>query len=353
MRGSFAGTGGSGGNPSWAWRCVFALLLLALQPLVWAGSQDYQIGAGDTLKISVYENPELATEVRVTQKGQVRFPLIELVVVGGLTLDQAEDLIAKRLKDGNFILHPHVNISVVSYRSQQVSVLGFVGKPGLYPLEKPTKLSELIALVGGVLPTGSDELVIQRGDTEHRVHLSIDQNEAFLDGTPAKDIAMQAGDIVFVPKAPVYYIQGEVEHPGPMRLERAMTVQQALAAAGGVGPRGSEKAVRIKRRTAQGTLEVHAAGPDELVLPNDVLMVDLWQFYIYGEVQRPGPYRIEPRMSFQQALVVGGGATPRGNNKGLRVFRQKKDGTTDTLDDVKLTDPVMPDDVIFVKERLF
>jgi polysaccharide export outer membrane protein len=334
-------------------RAALTLLLWLGCALTWALPQDYQIGAGDTLKVTVDENPDLATEARVLQNGQIRFPLIELVSVAGLTVDQAEDLIAQKLREGNFVLHPHVNLAITSYRSQQVSVLGYVGKPGLYPLEKPTRLSDLLAQVGGIQPSGSDELVIQRGDGEHHVRLTIDQNQAFLDGDASKDIAIQAGDIIYVPKAPVYYIQGEVGHAGPLRVERGMTVHQALAAAGGAGPRGSERSVRIKRRNALGALEVHAAALDEPVQADDVLTVELWQFYIYGEVQRPGAYRVDPQLSLQQALVIGGGATARGSNKALRVYRRHPDGETEILDSLKLTDPVLPDDVIFVRERLF
>lgn len=331
-----------------------ALVLLCLHASgAQAAPQDYQIGPGDTLKIAVYENADLETEARVLQNGQIRFPLIEQVTVAGLTVDQAEDLIAKKLRDGNFVIHPHVSVSIVTYRSQQVSVLGYVGKPGLYPLDKPTRLSDLLALVGGVMATGADEVVIQRGDGERRQHLRIDLNRAFMDGDPSQDVEIRAGDIVFVPKAQVVYMQGEIGHPGPERLERAMTVHQALSAAGGIGPRGSERSVHIKRRDAQGQFQVHTAELDELLQADDVLTVDLWQYYIYGEVQRPGPYRIEPGLTLQQALVIGGGATPRGNNKGLRVYRRNAKGDTDTLEDLKLTDPVLPNDVIFVKERLF
>jgi polysaccharide export outer membrane protein len=341
------------GMPSSLQRVTMAVVVWAWALVAVALPQDYQIGAGDTLKVAVYENPDLSTEARVLQNGQIRFPLIEQVAVAGLTVDQAEDLIAAKLKEGNFILHPHVSISITSYRSQQVSVLGYVGKPGLYPLEKPTKLSDLLATVGGLQPGGSDEIVIQRGEAPKRSRIAIDINRAFLDGDVSQDIDIQAGDILFVAKAPVFYIQGEVGRPGPFRVERNMTVHQALSSAGGAGPRGSERAVKIKRRNAKGEQEVHTAQLDEAVQADDVLLVDLWQFYIYGEVQRPGPYRVDPHLSLQQALVIGGGATARGNNKGLRVFRRKESGETEILDDLKLTDPVLPDDVIFVKERLF
>lgn len=95
------------------------------------------------------------------------------------------------------------------------------------------------------------------------------------------------------------------------------------------------------------------AAADDLVQADDVLIAEPWQFYIYGEVQKPGPYRIDPNLTFQQALVLGGGVTPRGNIKGLRVTRRLDNGTTQIMEDVSLIDLVRPDDVIFVKERLF
>ena len=314
---------------------------------------DYQIGAGDTLKISVFENPELATEARVSQTGQIRFPLVDLVPVAGLTVDQVEDLVGQRLKDGNFVLHPHVTVVITGYRSQQVSVLGYVAKPGQYSLEKVTRLSDLLAQVGGTLPTAADELVVQRTVGDKKGRVVIDLNRTFMDGDAERDILIQGGDVIYVPKASQIFVEGEVVHPGPARLEHGMTVSQAISAAGGVGPRGSERAIKVKRRNAKGVFEVRNAAADDLVQADDVLIAEPWQFYIYGEVQKPGPYRIDPNLTFQQALVLGGGVTPRGNIKGLRVTRRLDNGTTQIMEDVSLIDLVRPDDVIFVKERLF
>ena len=216
-----------------------------------------------------------------------------------------------------------------------------------------TRLSDLLAQVGGTLPTAADELVVQRTVGDKKGRVVIDLNRTFMDGDAERDILIQGGDVIYVPKASQIFVEGEVVHPGPARLEHGMTVSQAISAAGGVGPRGSERAIKVKRRNAKGVFEVRNAAADDLVQADDVLIAEPWQFYIYGEVQKPGPYRIDPNLTFQQALVLGGGVTPRGNIKGLRVTRRLDNGTTQIMEDVSLIDLVRPDDVIFVKERLF
>jgi polysaccharide biosynthesis/export protein len=95
---------------------------------------DYEIGAGDTVKISVFQSPELAVEARVSEDGTIGFPLIGRVKTAGLSTQRVERNIAEQLKIGNFIKEAQVSVSVVSYRSQQVSILGYVAKPGRYPL---------------------------------------------------------------------------------------------------------------------------------------------------------------------------------------------------------------------------
>lgn len=332
---------------------VVLLCCCAWPPGSRAASQDYQVGPGDELKIVVYQNPDLAADVRVQQGGEVRLRLIDPVRVAGLTAAQIEDLIAEKLKSGNFVLDPRVTVLVTTFRSQQVSVLGYVVKPGLYALEGPTRLSEVLAQAGGVQATAADRVVIQRGAGDQRIRLTVDQSAAFIDGDPHKDISMQAGDIVYVPSAPVYYIKGEVMHPGAGRVERTITVEQALTLAGGLGPRGSERMIQLKRRDPKGVLEIRPAQLDEAVQADDVLTVEVSQFYIYGEVLRPGPYGFNQQITLQQALAMGGGATARGSNRSLRVYRRTAAGAVELLDDPGLGDAVRPDDVIFVKDRLF
>lgn len=96
---------------------------------------EYQLGAGDTIRIVVYQNTDLTLETRVTENGTISFPLIGTIKIGGLTIGAAEQVIAKALKGGGFIQSPQVNIVLLQNRGNQVSVLGQVNHPGRFPLE--------------------------------------------------------------------------------------------------------------------------------------------------------------------------------------------------------------------------
>ncbi|MEO7336889.1 MAG: polysaccharide biosynthesis/export family protein, partial [Caldimonas sp.] len=120
------------------------------------------LGVGDALRITVYQNPDLTLEsIRVNENGQINFPLIGNVAIGGLTVPAAEQKIAKMLRDGGFVLRPQVTIQVATIRSSVISILGQVGKPGRYPIETVgAKASEMIAAAGGVVPGGADVITL-------------------------------------------------------------------------------------------------------------------------------------------------------------------------------------------------
>jgi polysaccharide export outer membrane protein len=232
-------------------------LLLSVAPMAAADGGDYQLGQGDNIHIQVFQNPDLTLDTRVSEGGSITYPLIGTVQIGGLTLSAAEQTIAKALKDGGFVQQPQVSVVLVANRGNQVSVLGYVGKPGRFPLETfSMRLSEILAIAGGITPTGSDTVIVSGLRAGKPYRKEIDVPGLFLGGTPASDdIIISGGDAVFVPRAPMYYIYGEVQRPGSFRIERNMTVQQALAQAGGPTARGSEYRLRLHRRSADGKVE--------------------------------------------------------------------------------------------------
>ena len=129
-----------------------ALSVEALPPVAdQRTSGDYPLGSGDVLKIMVFQHPDLSIESRIADSGRITFPLLGTLQVGGLSTDQAERLIARGLQEGGFLRDPQVSIQVSQFRSQQVSVLGNVNRPGRYPMDAQTmRLSEVLALAGGV-----------------------------------------------------------------------------------------------------------------------------------------------------------------------------------------------------------
>jgi polysaccharide export outer membrane protein len=252
-----------------------SLVTLAVTPgLARAQSMQEFVGAGDTVRITAFRYPELTTETRVSEEGEVQVPLIGPVTLRGLTPEKAAALIAERLKEGHYLLNPEINVAVVQPRSRQVSVLGHVARPGRYMLEGATaRLSDVVAMAGGLVPTASDILVAKRTRQGKTESLNVDL-AAIIRGSPdANDIELASGDAVFVPKAAVVYVYGEVTHGGSYRLEPGMTVMQAISLAGGVTPRGSEKLAKLRRKRADGTWIEMRAGPTDIVAADDVVYV--------------------------------------------------------------------------------
>jgi polysaccharide biosynthesis/export protein len=233
---------------------------------------EYLLGQGDMVRVTVYGSPDLNTDSRVTQDGTLTFPLLGAVPVGGSSVTQAEKKIASMLEEGGFVKQAQVNIIVSQFASQQVSILGDIYKPGRYPLEHVSTLIEVLALAGGIAPNGSDMVTVlsqHGGKTEKHDY---DLPELLRKGEGIS-IMIKADDIIYVPHAPLFYIYGEVQRPGQFRLERNMTVSQALAVGGGLTMRGTERGLRIKRRNAAGVLETIETKADDLLSKDDVLFI--------------------------------------------------------------------------------
>ena len=263
-----------------------ATLLAALSTLgataAWAqaaaanvsAAAEYRIGSGDVLRVSVYQNPDLSLETRVTEAGTISFPLLGSVRVGGLTVTAAERVIAEGLRNGNFVRQPQVNLVVMQVRGNQVSVLGQVNRPGRFPLEvADLRLSDLLAMAGGVSNGGSDLVVVNGLRDGQAWRTEVDLPSLFASGGRSRDLVVQGGDTVWVDRQPLVYIYGEVQRPGPMRLERGMTLMQALATGGGLTPRGTEKGIRVHRRQADGRVQVMQLVMDERMQDGDVVYV--------------------------------------------------------------------------------
>jgi protein involved in polysaccharide export with SLBB domain len=181
----------------------------------------------------------------------------------------------------------------------------------------------------------------------------IDLPAIYLNENASDDIILMGGDTVYVHRAPVFHIYGEAQRPGSFRIERNMTVMQALAQGGGPTARGTENKLRLHRRSANDTVTQSVPNLTDPVQPDDVIYVEEAPvFFIYGEAQRPGSFRIERNMTLMQALAQGGGPTARGSEKKLRLHRRGASGSIEQTVP-KLTDMVQPNDVIYVEERLF
>lgn len=243
---------------------VMAVALLAA-PLR-AQKADYLIGPHDVLSVSVWEQPDLSGKFSVEIDGTFTFPLIGRVTAAGRTQQALESDIRRRLADG-FFKDPQVTVAVEQYHSQMVHVIGEVRQPGSYPLSGEMRLIEILARAGSTTERAGGAVVITRGTDAIRVDLAGLQT-----GVDAQNIPLRDGDTIFVPRAAAFFVFGEVRAPGTYSRGEPTTVLQALALAGGLTERGSDKRVRIIRLVDGRKTEIKVK-LDELVRAGDTVVV--------------------------------------------------------------------------------
>jgi polysaccharide export outer membrane protein len=251
-----------------------AMMLLggALRPA--HALEEYLLTPGDVIKVSVFKNPDLLLDARVSEAGTIGFPLLGSVPVAGLTLPAAERKIAQLLKDGGFVLSPQVNILLTTAVGNQVAVLGQVNRPGRYPIEGAGgNLTGMLAQAGGIAATGADLVIITGLRNGKPFRREIDVVNMSLNGTAADDIELRGGDTLFVNRSPMFYIYGQVQRPGQYRLEKGMTVMQALADGGGMTGKGTSRGIVLHRRDNTGKVKESGASLDEDVRDQDVIYV--------------------------------------------------------------------------------
>jgi polysaccharide biosynthesis/export protein len=252
----------------------FLALLLVSAPAHAQAPAEYRLSPGDVVRITVYQSPDLSLETRIGEAGTISYPLLGSVRLGGLGVTQAEKAIADGLRSGNFLRQPQVSLLVVQVRGSQVSVLGQVGRPGRYPVETADmRLSDLLATAGGIAPGGADVVTLVGTRNGQPFRREMDLQSIVRSERRADDLFVQNGDVLFVDRAPVVYIYGEVQRPGTLRLERGMSLMQVLAASGGITARGTEKGMRIHRKGADGKTQVLQPTMEDQLRADDVVYV--------------------------------------------------------------------------------
>jgi polysaccharide export outer membrane protein len=232
------------------------------------------LGDGDSVRVTVFQNPDLTTEARISERGAISLPLIGEVVIAGLTPEGAAARIADRLMRGKFVVNPQVSVTIQQVRSRQVSVLGEVGKPGRYALDDVSNsLTDVLARAGGINGEGDDSVVVVRTQNGKETRTAIDVPQMYRTGDMSQDLRLQNGDVVYVKRAPQFYLYGEVQRAGVYRLQSQMTVMQAISVGGGITPRGTLHGLKVQRRTADGQVSTLAVHPGDAVHADDVIVV--------------------------------------------------------------------------------
>lgn len=240
-------------------RTVVGIFLLTAALAAWAQTQ--KLGVGDAVRVTVFQQPDLTTEARINDRGTIAMPLVGDVKVAGMSQAEAAKSIAESLKNGKILKNPQVSVSITTLRSRQVSVLGHVARPGRIALdETSSQLTDVIAASGGIASGGSDIVTVLRDGKEHKVNV-------------LKPFELQGGETIHVDRAAVVYIYGEVTRGGAYPLVPDMTVMQAIAAGGGITPRGSERRLKLRRPSGNGKYVETDAKLQDRVKADDVIFV--------------------------------------------------------------------------------
>lgn len=239
------------------------------------------LGPGDLIEVNVYNVPELATKARVSRSGDVYLPLIDYVHVEGLTQEEAQGVVEKRLADGGFVRNPHVTIFVDEAMSQGVTLLGEIARPGIYSDTPDHKLYQIISQAGGFTPAASRKIsIIRKGETKS-IQVNLPRN---LGDDLSGDVDVWPGDTINIPRAPIVYVVGDVPRPSGLLVDNgSLTVLQAIALAGGTNHTAKLGGVRLIRKTPSGMTEtrvqlkkmLEAKIPDVTLQADDILFVPI------------------------------------------------------------------------------
>lgn len=228
-------------------------------------SEGYVLGPGDIVEVAVIGRDEYKARVQVQVDGSIQLPYINSIPAANRTVLQLRDDVAARLKSGGFYNNPAVSVIVATYASRYVVVLGEVASPGIVPVDRSYRVSELLARVGGTRATGADILTLRRA-TGEELQLPI---EKVAMGGAADDPIINPGDKLYVGAAPTYYIYGQVNGAGTFRIAPGMTLRQAIAQGGGLTDRGSEKKIKVFR----GGQSLETVDLSTLIKGGDVIVV--------------------------------------------------------------------------------
>lgn len=250
---------------------VILLTIMLLSGTVsWAA--DYYLGPGDVLKITVYDNDDLETIARVSDDGNIIMPLLGQIKVETLSVTQATSHIAALLADG-YIINPQVNVFVQEFRSKKAVVLGQINRPGIIEMSGSITLLELISRAGGLASDYGETASIKRKKGHNGDVITINLKLLIEGGDVSQNIPIRDGDSIYVSKAGMCYVNGEVERPNAYRCGGNITVLKLITLAGGFTDIASKSSVRIVRIVNGEKTLYKDVAMDTLVMPDDVIIV--------------------------------------------------------------------------------
>lgn len=290
-----------------------------------AGDDSYTVGPDDILAIEVYDNPDLKGEYTVSAGGEIVFPLIGGVKVSNKTLvDIKKEL--TRLLEKDYLFNPIVSVDINKYLSKQVKIMGNVEKPGVYYLDGPTRLFDLLTKAGGISKQSGG--TVMSGQKAHIMRAApqsgsasssdqvttyyVDLHQLLVEGKDEVNVQLLPGDVIFIPDTDSFHVIGEVKKAGSFPFEEGITLLKAIALADGLTEKGSSDNAVIKRLQNGRVVEMRA-GMDTLLAADDTVYIpeNLDSFQVMGEVKNSGSFRFKEGTTLLKAIALAGGLTEK------------------------------------------
>jgi polysaccharide export outer membrane protein len=281
----------------------------------------YKIKSGDTLEISVYEEPDLNKTVKVSEEGKIIYPFIGEVKIGNLTVKEASREIENRLKEG-FLVNPQVSIFVKEH--SKFFVVGAVKIEGRYELKGNVTLLDAIALAGGTEENAnlSEIKVIRKTENEDK--------EYVLDlYTQGKDFLLEPLDRVLIEEYGRISVLGTVNTPGSYYLKKNTNVVDALAFANGAKETADLSKIKITRQEGEEKrdyiVNLETDGQGFLLRNKDIVFIEAYdKISVFGQVNKPGSYDFKPGLTVVDAIAIAGGFTAVASQNGVTLVREKE-----------------------------
>ncbi len=230
-----------------------------------ADEKPYILGPDDVLDIQVLGRTDFNVRPKIAQDGTIQLPFIGSLSAGNMTTKELAEKIRKELVDKGYFTNPILSVEIVGFSSRYVTVLGEIVRPGQVPVDRPLRLSDILARVGGARDTAAEYLEVRTEDGKVR-KWSVKE---LAKGDPSQDPYIQPGDKIFAPKAELFFVSGAVNQPGTQPYDSELTVRQAIARAGGLNALGSDKSVKVTHKDGtRGKLKLQ-----DKIQPGDVIVI--------------------------------------------------------------------------------
>lgn len=326
-----------------------------------SSAQEYTVGEGDVLDINVYENDDLSTTVRVSSDSTIRVPLLGEISVKQMTVSQISAKIEKLLADG-YLVNPQVDVFISEHRSKKAIILGQIKNPGQYELRGRISFLEFISKAGGLTNDAGDTATVERSVDGKTKRIVLDLDKLITQGDTSLNIAIQGNDNIYISKAKMYYVSGEVKKPDSYKYEKDLTLIKAITMAGGLTENAGGTAT-LERKGEDKTKRIVVdldqlitKGDTSLNIPiydDDVITIsEAKTYYVNGEVKKPNSYKYEKDLTVIKAITMAGGFSKIAAKDKVSIIRLVN-GTKKIFKNVKMDEPVLPDDVIVVPESFF